>query len=253
MTAAPPLEQPTVRYRAALATTSSEVDAARRLRHEVSALECGAGPGPGGVAPMRDVDMQDGHCDHLVVREERSGAVVGTIRLLSPERAVALGRFHAGGAFDLGRLAGLRAGLVEAGRGSLHPDHPADAVLAQLWAGVARYVRDGGYTHLGGSVSVPLADGGGAAAGLWDLLVRERRLAPAGLWTVPRVPFDVHAPARPDPPDLPPLITAYLGMGARACGRPAHDAEFGTAEFYLLLALTDIDQRVPRRLPTGTR
>lgn len=251
MPAAPPLE-PTARYRTALATTSSEVDAALRLRREVVALECGTGLDPVGVASGRDVDEEDEHCDHLVVREERSGRVVGTVRLLRPERAAALGRSHCDDAFDLSRLAGLRAGLVEAGNGFVHPDHRTGAAGTQLCAGVARYVRDGGYTHLGGCASVPLADGGATAAGLWDLLVRERRLAPAGLWVQPRVPFDVHAPARSERPVLAPLITAYLRMGARSCGRPAHDPVSGTAEFYLLLALPDIDQRVLRRLSRGT-
>ncbi|SNR89506.1 GNAT family N-acetyltransferase [Blastococcus mobilis] len=253
MTVAPPLQQRTARYRTALATTSSEIEAAQRLRHEIFALECGAALDPVGAATGRDVDEWDEHCDHLVVREEVSDRVVGTYRLLRPERAAGLGRSYGDGEFDLSRLTGLRPGLVEAGRSCVHPDHRTGAVITQLWAGVARYVVDGGHTHLGGCASVPLADGGATAAGLWDLLVRERRLAPAGLWVLPHVPFDVHAPARPDRLVLPPLIRAYLRIGARVCGRPAHDAAFGTADFYVLLAVSDIHPRVLRRLLGGVR
>ncbi|HEY0126944.1 MAG TPA: GNAT family N-acyltransferase [Blastococcus sp.] len=253
MPVAPPLEQPTVRYRTALATTWADVDAAQRLRHEVFALERGAALDPGGAASGRDVDEWDEHCDHLVVHEEISGRVVGTYRLLRPERAVALGRSSGAGAFDLSRLTGLRPGLVEAGRSCVHPDHRTGAVITQLWAGVARYVLDGGHTHLGASAAVPLGDGGVTAAGLWGLLVRERRLAPAGLWVRPRVPFDVHAPALPERLVLPPLIDANLRIGARVCGRPAHDAASGTADFYLLLAMFDIDPRVLRHLLGGSR
>jgi putative hemolysin len=249
----PPLEQPTARYRTALATTPADVEAAQRLRHEVFALECGAALDPVGAASGRDVDEWDEHCDHLVVHEEVSGRVVGTYRLLRPERAAALGRSYGDGEFDLTRLAGLRPGLVEAGRSCVHPDHRTGAVIAPLWAGVARYVLDRGHTHLGGCASIPLADGGATAAGLWGLLVRERRLAPAGLWVRPHVPFDVHAPALPGRLVLPPLIKGYLRIGARVCGRPAHDAAFGTADFYVLLAMSDIDPRVLRHLPGSAR
>jgi putative hemolysin len=253
VTVAPPLEQPTARYRTSLATSSSEVEAAQRLRHEVFALECGAAVDPAGAATGRDVDQWDEHCDHLVVHEEVSGRVVGTYRLLPPERAAALGRRYADGEFDLSRHAALHPGLVEAGRSCVRPDHRTGAVITQLWAGVARYVLDGGYTHLGGCASVRVADGGATAAGLWDLLVRERRLAPAGLWVLPHVPFDVHAPVRSEPLVLPPLIKAYLRIGARVCGRPAYDAAFGTADFYVLLAMSDIDPRILRHLLGGTR
>lgn len=235
--AARPPRRPPARYRTALATTSSAVDAAGRLRREVVAGTGGAGDG------------WDGHCDHVVVHDEAGGRVVGTCRLLSPGRAAALGRSYGDGAFDLSRHTALRPGLVEFGRGWVHPDHRTGAVVPRLWAGVARYVLDGGHSHLAGCVSVPLTDGGATAAGLWDLLVRERRLAPAGLWVLPRVPFDVqHAPAHPGRLVLPPLWRAWLRIGGRVCGRPGYDAAFGTAEFYLLLAASDLDPRMVQRL-----
>ena len=258
MTAAPPIEPPSLlvppaRYRTALATTSSEIEAAQRLRHEVFALECGATLDPAGIGTGRDVDEWDEHCDHLVVRDERSDRVVGTYRLLPPERAAALGRTYGDGEFDLTRHAALRPGIVEAGRSCVHPGHRTGAVISQLWAGVARYVVDGGHTHLAGCASVGLADGGGTAAGLWDLLVRDELLAPAGLWVRPHVPFDVHAPARPESLVLPPLVRAYLRIGARICGRPAHDVAFGTADFYVLLGMSDIAPRVLRHLLGNAR
>lgn len=251
MTMAPPVSAPTLRYRTSLAHGPAEVDEAQRLRHEVFALECGAQLGPAATAG-RDVDEWDEHCDHLVVRDETTGRVVGTYRLLPPERAARLGRSYGDGEFDLSRHAGLRPGLVEAGRSCVHPDHRNGAVITQLWAGVARYVLDGGHTHLGGCASVALADGGSTAAGVWDV-VRHRHLAPARLRAVPHRPFDVVAPARPVEVVIPPLLKAYLRIGARICGRPAHDAEFGTADFYVLLAMADVDPRVLRRLLAGVR
>lgn len=253
MTVAPPPEPPIAGYRIAFATTSSEIEAARCLRHEVFALEGGATPDRVGPGSGRDVDEWDERCDHVVVRDEVGDRVVGTYRLLPPERAAALGRTYGDGEFDLSRHAALRPGIVEAGRSCVHPDHRTGAVITLLWAGVARYVLDAGHTHLAGCASVGLADGGATAAGLWDLLVRDRRLAPAGLWALPHVPFDVHVPARPSPLVVPPLVRTYLGIGARICGRPAHDVAFGTADFYGLLAMSDIAPRILRHLLRSAR
>ncbi|BFO19042.1 hypothetical protein SHKM778_54300 [Streptomyces sp. KM77-8] len=47
--------------------------------------------------PGLDTDPFDAYCDHLLVREETSGQVVGTYRLLPPERAGIAGRLYAEG------------------------------------------------------------------------------------------------------------------------------------------------------------
>ncbi|MGY1716570.1 GNAT family N-acetyltransferase [Geodermatophilus nigrescens] len=251
MTAAAPV-RPAVRYRTTLARTTADLAEAQRLRHDVFALECGAVLDGPAAADGRDEDEWDALCDHLLVREQTSGQVVGTYRVLPPERAAARGRGYSDGEFDLTRLAPLRPGLVEAGRSCVHPDHRSGAVITQLWAGLARYVLDGGHTHLGGCASVSLADGGATAAGVWDV-VRTRHLAPAALRVLPHVPFDVEAPPRPLRPVLPPLLRAYLQLGARVGGPPAHDPAFGTADLYVLLDLADVDPRVLGRLTGAGR
>ena len=86
-----------------LARDQDDVWAAQRLRHLVFAGELGArldGPEPG-----LDVDPFDAYCDHLLVREQNTGDVVGTYRLLPPEAARAAGRIYFDSEFDLSRLA----------------------------------------------------------------------------------------------------------------------------------------------------
>jgi putative hemolysin len=58
------------------------VRAAQRLRHGVFADELGASltAGESGL----DGDRFDAFCDHLVVREERTGEIVDTYRMLHP-------------------------------------------------------------------------------------------------------------------------------------------------------------------------
>ena len=73
------------RYSLLVARDGDEVVAAQRLRHRVFAEEMGATlhtPVPG-----LDIDDFDEHCDHLVVREDTTGEIVGCYRMLPPERA----------------------------------------------------------------------------------------------------------------------------------------------------------------------
>ncbi|MEU9558610.1 GNAT family N-acetyltransferase [Streptomyces fumanus] len=235
--------QPATRYTVSLARDEDEVRAAQRLRYEVFAGELGAlltGPQPG-----LDADAFDGYCDHLLVREESTGQVVGTYRLLPPERAAVAGRLYSEGEFDLSALDPIRPELVEVGRSCVHPDHRDGAVIGLIWAGIARYLADRGHAWLAGCCSVPLADGGALAAATWDR-VRERHLAPPEYRVRPLLPW-VPRPAAPAAgTDLPALLRGYLRLGAWVCGAPAHDPDFGVADLYVLLPMSRIHPRYLR-------
>lgn len=195
------------RYSLLLTTDESDVAAAQALRHRVFADEIGATldtPVPG-----HDVDRFDAFCDHLVVREDATGEIVGTYRMLPPERAQAAGGLYADGEFDLTALGPLRPGMVETGRSCVHPEHRGGAVVGLVWAGIARYMLLTGHRWLIGCASVPLADGGTQAAGVWDR-VQARHLAPAGYRTVPLRPWDPSGVARPGSTAVPPLLRGYL-------------------------------------------
>lgn len=243
---APPLPTtaPT-RYTVALAHDEAGVRAAQRLRHEVFAGEMGArltGPEPG-----LDIDSFDAYCDHLLVSDRETGEVVGTYRLLPPERARIAGRLYAETEFDLTAQAALRPDLVEVGRSCVHPDHRDGAVISLMWAGIARYLTDRGHNWLAGCCSLPLADGGARAAAVWRT-VAERHLAPDSHRVRPHRPWQPPAgtgTATVGRTQLPPLLRGYLRLGAQVCGPPAHDPEFGVADLYVLL---DVRQTSPRYL-----
>ncbi|MEU2969623.1 GNAT family N-acyltransferase [Streptomyces ardesiacus] len=235
------------RYTVALARDEEDVRAAQRLRHDVFAGEMGAllaSPRPG-----HDVDPFDAYCDHLLVREETTGQVVGTYRLLPPERAAVAGRLYAEDEFDLAPLDAIRPGLVEVGRSCVHPDHRDGAVIGLIWAGIARYMTDRGHAWLAGCCSLPLADGGMLAADTWER-VRTKHLAPEEYRVRPLLPW-VPRPASPAAPprartELPALLRGYLRLGAWVCGEPAHDADFGVADLYVLLPMDRVDPRYLR-------
>ncbi|MGW0765852.1 GNAT family N-acetyltransferase [Streptomyces sp. NPDC002676] len=234
---------PPARYTVSLARDEADVRAAQRLRHDVFAGEMGAlltTPQPG-----HDVDAFDAYCDHLLVRDTTTGQVVGTYRLLPPERAAVAGRLYSEGEFELGALDPIRPGLVEVGRSCVHPDHRDGAVIGLIWAGIARYMVDRGHEWLAGCCSVPLADGGALAAATWER-VREKHLAPAEYPVRPLLPWvpDVEAPA--GRMELPALLRGYLRLGAWVCGEPAHDPDFGVADLYVLLSMRRVNARYLR-------
>ncbi|QGN47054.1 GNAT family N-acetyltransferase [Micromonospora sp. WMMD558] len=234
-------------YTLLIADDPNQVAAAQRLRHEVFATELGATLRPG--AGDLDVDDFDQYCDHLIVRQESSGEVVGTYRLLPPGRA---DRRYAEDEFDLTPLDPLRDDLVEAGRSCVHPDHRSGAVINLMWAGIARYLHLRGVRWLGGCASVPVADGGRAVAEVWAL-AQAKHLAPPPLRVRPLRPWF----AEPGVPTgavggaqaralVPPLLRGYLRLGAWVCGAPAYDPDFGVADFYVLFSLDRMNPRYLR-------
>lgn len=228
------------KYSLLVARENDEVEAAQRLRHEVFAVEMGAtlnSPVPG-----LDIDEFDRHCDHLVVRDDSTGQIVGTYRMLPPERAEDAGTLYADTEFDLTNFDPLRSGLVETGRSCVHADHRSGGVVSLVWAGIARYMLLSGHRYLTGCASVPVTDGGSYAAGVWDL-VRTKHYAPEELRVRPLRPWEHEGLPRPDRAVLPPLLRGYLRLGAKVCGPPAYDPDFGVADFLVLLDLEDLDER----------
>ncbi len=226
-------------YTLRIAADAAEIRAAQRLRYEVFAGELGATLHS--AATGLDEDEFDRYCDHLVVVEDATGAVVGTYRMLPPGRTA---RRYSDGEFDLSAHADIAGDLVETGRSCVHPDHRDGAVINLIWAGIARYMHLTGHRWLAGCASVDLADGGATVAGVWDLAQR-KHLAPEGYRVTPHRPW----PVPPGPVarvSVPPLLRGYLRLGAYVCGPPAHDPDFGCADFYVLLDVAAVDPRYMR-------
>jgi putative hemolysin len=180
-----------------------------------------------------------------VVRHDPTGEIVGTYRVLPPGRAAEAGGLYSETEFDLAAIGPIGDALVETGRSCVHPDHRNGAVVSLVWAGIGRYMYLSGNRWLAGCASVPLADGGSLASGVWNL-VRDKHYAPPEYRVRPLHPWrpgEVAAPARPL---LPPLLKGYLRLGAWVCGPPALDADFGVADLFVLLDLQRVDERYLR-------
>jgi putative hemolysin len=231
------------RLRVSLARTPQVRRAAQSLRWKVFAEELGARL-PSRV-PGIDEDVFDAHCEHLVVREEDCGEVVGTYRLLPPDAARRVGSYYSETEFDLTRLRHLRGCMVEAGRSCIHPDFRNGAVIALLWAGLSRYMLAHRYAYLVGCASMDVADGGHGAAAAYERMRREH-LAPVEYRVFPRCPLPLDELDTSLAVRIPPLLGGYLRVGAWICGTPAWDPDFNTADFFVLLALANVAPRYAR-------
>ncbi|MFF0814374.1 GNAT family N-acetyltransferase [Rhodococcus sp. NPDC003318] len=239
------------RYSLLLSSDREHREAAQRLRHTVFAAEPGFTPGAS--ADGLDADRFDEHCDHLLVRDEVSDDTVGCYRILGPDGARAAGGLYTATEFDITALDGLRPDLVELGRACVHPDHRSGAVLALMWAGMLNYLELTGHRWAVGCVSVPMRLGADEVPGANVRAVRDRLLADHASPVDRRV-----RPLRPVPgldaldPSakavLPPLMRGYLRLGARICGEPGHDPDFGVADFVALLGMEEADARYLTRL-----
>jgi putative hemolysin len=124
----------------------------------------------------------------------------------------------------------------------VHPDHRSGAVVSLVWAGIGRYMLLAGHRYLAGCASVPLTDGGGYAAGVWDVL-RTKHYADESLRVTPLNPWRTEGVERTGRAILPPLIKGYTRLGAKTYGPPALDEDFGVADFFVVLDLHNVDER----------
>jgi putative hemolysin len=240
-----------------LCTDAESIEAAQRLRYDVFSSEPGftlTGSGSGGL----DADHFDQFCDHLLVRDDDTGELVGCYRMLPPPGAIAAGGLYTATEFDIAALDPLRPSLVEMGRAVVRADHRNGAVVLLMWGGILAYLDRSGYDFVTGCVSVPVADpqgdspAGSRLRGVRDFVMR-RHGAPAEHTVYPYRPVVVDGRALDDiePPSrvaVPALMRGYLRLGAQVCGEPAHDPDFGVGDFPALLDKRRADTRYLKRL-----
>jgi putative hemolysin len=248
------------RYSLLLSTDPSLIEAAQRLRHEVFSST------PGFTLmddTQRDEDRFDEYCDHLLVRDDDTGELVGCYRMLPPTGAVAAGGLYTATEFDVTAFDPLRPSLVEMGRAAVRDGHRNGGVVLLMWRGILAYLDRCGYDYVTGCVSVPVdPEGlngqvpGSELRGVRDFVL-SRHAAPRQYWVHPYLPVRVNGRVLedippPPRPTIPPLMRGYLRLGAEVCGEPAHDPGFGVGDFCVLLGKQNADTRYLKRLRSAS-
>jgi len=221
-----------------------EVREAQRLRYNVFAKEMGARLNT--KVAGHDVDLFDDYCEHLLVRDQASGEVIGTYRVLTPAQAKRIGSTYSDIEFDLTRLRNLRERMVELGRSCVHPDHRHGGVIMSLWGALTEFMVRNQLDTMIGCASIPMVSNGvvngDVAASIWKQLSKTH-LAPIEYHVRPRLPLpveDLNGDLLVEPPAL---IKGYLRVGAKVLGAPAWDPDFNCADLPLLMRIQDLPSR----------
>ncbi len=234
----------TAEYVARLAVTHQERIDTYRLRFLVFNLELNEGLESAYIDGY-DKDQFDDVCDHLIVEEKATGAVVGTYRIQMGDVAGKNFGYYSEQEFCFAPYEAMRGQIVELGRACIRRDHRSSEVLHLLWRGIARYALMNGGRYMMGCCSLTSQDPETGYA-VHDSLAAW--MVEPALRTVAKGAF-VMPERTASLPEMraPKLLRAYLTIGAKICSEPAIDREFKTIDFLTLLDLQTLHPRVAAR------
>ena len=232
------------RYVAEIAQDQATIRATQFLRYHIFAEEMGAHLHS--RVEGLDYDEIDDYCDHLLVRDNQTGDVVAATRLLTDTQAKRLGRFYSESEFSLESVLALPGRFLEIGRTCVDPKHRGSVVLGTLWNGLAEYVRQGRFDYLMGCASIPPGPSGFAVEAVYRR-IEPKQFGPAELAVKPLMPIPADKRCTQDESGIPPLLQAYLSLGAWICGEPCWDEDFNVMDVFILLDLSRMQERYERR------
>jgi putative hemolysin len=231
------------KYIAKMVENASEFEAVLRLRFEVFRRELSFAETPAGGLDFDEYDLQ---CKHIVVTEKATGKTVGTYRLKTIEEAQNAEGFCAFEEFGIEALPfEMLEKSVELGRACIAREHRNSRVLFLLWRVVAKFLEQHEKRYLFGCCSIFTQDGEVAAKILRQLKSNDH--LHETIEVKPR-PDKVCLPENFDPEkaeeiELPALVNIYLRIGAKICGDPAIDREFGTVDYFVIFDLAEINAK----------
>jgi putative hemolysin len=236
-------QKPQKKLRVELAISEADIRASQRLRYRIFAEEMGAHLPS--AAEELDRDQYDPYCQHMLVKDNLSGEVIGSTRILSEHQARKAGGFYSESEFNLSQLLPLKGRVIEIGRTCIHPQYRKGRALSLLWAALAKYMDKNQVDYLFGCASIPMHDGGYQAHSIMDEL-RSSHLADEAYRVNPALtlPEVNEIPARLV--SMPPLLKAYLRLGLKVCGEACWDPDFNVADVFVLLDRKQIDPRYVR-------
>ncbi|WP_290522670.1 GNAT family N-acetyltransferase [Alcanivorax sp.] len=226
------------RFSAYFTRSRREIIKVQRMRYRIFSEEYGASfSAPFGL----DRDRYDRHCLHLIVKDNHSGEIVGYTRVLPGDRLHRTGGFYSSGEFDLRMLNGLEGRLAEIGRTCIHPAHRNGAVITVLWARLAQYMIENDIRYLLGCASIALGEGYNVA-GIWQRIT-DKHMSAEGHRVIPHLKLEKLPGDSEGVMKMPPLLKAYVRMGAQICGEPCWDPDFNCLDFFVLMDVKDLPAR----------
>lgn len=230
-------------YSIKFAVDPEEIKATQRLRYKVFNVEQGKGLDSANRNGI-DCDEFDDYCLHLIVEKKDDSMPVGTYRInIGPMADCDIG-FYSSREYAITGFDAIQRQVLEVGRSCVSPEYRNGTVVALLWAGISEVLARTKMRYLTGCVSLEDTRPEVAWA-VYDYLCENGKLS-GEVTAVPREGFDLPRPEQEKIDAirnnrlefrraLPPLLKGYLRIGAKICGPPAFDYEFGTSDFLILM------------------
>lgn len=224
------------RYAARLAETPEDIRAAQRLR-ALTFL---------GDAETPDADEFDAICAHILVEDQRDGALVCCFRMLPLTAGREIGRSYSAQYYELSGLESFEGPMVEMGRFCIHPGWRDPDILRVAWGAMTAYVDRNGVEMLFGCSSFKGTD----AEAYRDAfaMLKEKHLAPKRFLPRVKAPkvfrFAQKLRAKPDAKramlGMPPLLRTYLLMGGWVSDHAVVDPKMNTLHVFTGLEIRAI-------------
>lgn len=234
------------------AGSREEVLACQKLRYRVFHQEQGKGNNID-LSQQIDQDSFDEDAVHLLVYKDTPEYVIGTYRFIQVQNDVT--DMYSAEEFHISGLEPILQKTLEVGRSCVDPGYRDGTVVSLLWNGIAETMRRSGMRYLIGCASLE-DDRPAAAMALYEHFQRTG-LLDKQVNAVPRDEYKLNRCSRADVDALlddsaalrdllPPLMKGYMRLGARICGKPAFDHNFGTIDFLILLDVARLPERYSR-------
>lgn len=216
-----------------------DIIAAQKLRYQIFTDEYGAK-----IKSVRGIDKDrfDKHCLHLIVKDTNSNEIVGYTRVLTDSASQLTGGYYSESEFDISALRPFHGRTIEIGRTCIDSRYRNGATIGVLWSAIGRYLADNHVRYLIGCGSISMADGGIAAQAIMQkirnkyMIENQQHVTPYRSIAFPKQPAVTN-------PKIPPLLKAYLSMGAKIAGEPYWDIDFNVADVFIVLDMETVSSR----------
>lgn len=237
-----------------LANSANEIALAQSLRYQIFYREMSAKGNPLTQITRRDKDSFDSICDHLLVFDRsmsQPSNVIATYRLLRQQIAENNNGFYSATEFDLQPIISKNPNLnfLELGRSCVLPAYRNKRTIELLWQGSWSYIAQHNIDVMIGCASFQGIDPEQLALPLSYLHHHARAPKPwrvravsgrgCSMNRVPKHDIDRRKALQA----LPPLIKAYMRLGAWVGDEAVVDEQFGTTDVFIVLPIANIKQR----------
>jgi putative hemolysin len=201
----------------------------------------------------KDEDEFDEFCDHLVVLDKEKNEIIGTYRLLLGSVAHRHLGFYSETEFDLTNIKiNCKGEVLEMSRACVLSTYRKYPIINLLWNEILAYFERHKVKYVFGCPSIenPSEENIGKLFAFF----RHKCFAPLQFRVEPLKNKLYHFDKNIKIYEykeilhlLPSLIRGYLKMGAFICGEPAYDKKFGTADFFTMLDIRQINEVYRKR------